>query len=189
MVPEPTTATLFTGSTGVSFGMSGIFATSRSPKKTWMSAFDWSEKRHSVNNFRLGLAALFERHSGRRFYRIDRRERSLHPPLFLTGGIPSCGQNCGILRHSSQLFRSFARLGDGLVGDSARESHRPGEQIPVDQTIDQSKRGSLVGGNRLALGTHLHCFRDADKPRQTLRSRGAGNNSELHFRLAHLRRG
>ena len=40
MVPAPTTATEFTGMTGVSFGISGIFATSRSPKKTWISALD-----------------------------------------------------------------------------------------------------------------------------------------------------
>ena len=40
IVPAPTTATLFTGIAGVSFGTSGILATSRSPKKTWISAFD-----------------------------------------------------------------------------------------------------------------------------------------------------
>jgi hypothetical protein len=51
IVPAPTTAADFMGMSGVSLGTSGIFPTSRSLKKTWMSALDWSEKRHSVKSF------------------------------------------------------------------------------------------------------------------------------------------
>ena len=50
MVPAPTTAAVFMGIRGVSFGMSGIFVTSRSLKKTWMSDLDWSEKRQSMKS-------------------------------------------------------------------------------------------------------------------------------------------
>ncbi len=51
MVPAPTTAADFMGISGVSLGMSGILPTSRSLKKTWMRALDWSEKRHSAKSF------------------------------------------------------------------------------------------------------------------------------------------
>ena len=50
IVPAPTTAAFLIGTVGVSLGMPGTLATSRSPKKTCINAFDWSEKRHSWNS-------------------------------------------------------------------------------------------------------------------------------------------
>ena len=72
IVPAPTTAARRIGMRGVSLAMPGILATSRSPKKTWISAFDWSEKRHSRKSSRFALAALGERERGGRFDRVDR---------------------------------------------------------------------------------------------------------------------
>ena len=60
-----------TGITGVSLRMSGIFDTSRSPKKTWISAFDWSENRHSVEQLRFHLAAFVERQRRGGFDGVD----------------------------------------------------------------------------------------------------------------------
>ena len=45
IVPQPTTPAAAIGRVGVSPGTSGIFATSRSAKKAWRCAADWSDSR------------------------------------------------------------------------------------------------------------------------------------------------
>ena len=189
IVPEPTTAARFTGDYRSFLGNVGNLSHLALSKENMDERFRLIGEKAFGEKFLLSLAAFFERHSGRRLYRVNRCERSFHSPLFLADGIARCRENCGIVRGGSQLCCSFPRLGDWLIGDSAGESHGSGEKVSVDQTIDESQRGSVAGGHRLTLGTHLHCLGHADEPGQTLRSRGPGNNSQLHFRLADLRRG
>ena len=57
IVPQPTTASEATGHTGVVFGTSGIFATSRSEKKACRCAADWSDSRRRLNTTRSFFSA------------------------------------------------------------------------------------------------------------------------------------
>ena len=52
IVPAPTTAARLMSFAGVSFGTSGTFATSRSAKNRWRSAFDSVETTQSANSSR-----------------------------------------------------------------------------------------------------------------------------------------
>ena len=57
IVPQPTTPAPLIGRVGVSFGTSGIFATSRSEKKAWRCAADWSDSRSRLKTTRSCLSA------------------------------------------------------------------------------------------------------------------------------------
>ena len=54
----------------------GSCAPPRSPKKAWISAFDWSEKRHSLNNVGLAPQSVVKTQPRRRLDGVDRLERS-----------------------------------------------------------------------------------------------------------------
>ena len=69
----------------------------------------------------------------------------------------------------------------------AREGDGAGEQIAVDDLIDDAKFQGIRGADGIAHGAHFHCLRDSGQAGQALRSGGAGDDAEFHFGLADLR--
>src|SRR5215471_19184624 len=184
IVPAPTTAAARTGRRGVSFGTSGILATSRSPKNTWMRAFDSSENKHSVKRLRsksqpcsnginvaastasiAASGAIMPRCLLRAFWRAVRKMGAL------CSGVPSFSLRSRVLG----------------AGDLAGEFDGTRAQIAINQTIQDARGQRFAGFDRIALRAHLHGFRDAGKARQALCSGGAGDNPEPYLGLADLR--
>ena len=105
IVPAPTTAAWRIGMRGVSLAMPGTLATSRSAKKTWMSAFDWSEKRHSRKSSRLALAALGERQRDGGLDRVDGLERGDQAAGLLLHLLADRGEDRRVGRGGAELRR------------------------------------------------------------------------------------
>ena len=91
-----------------------------------------------------------------------------------------------LVRRGFQLCCSLTRLGDWLFGDSRERTPRLRREVSVDKlsmSPSRQRRGRTPARPR---HTSPLPWRRRE-PRQTLRSRRPGNNSQLHFRLADLR--
>ena len=67
-----------------------------------------------------------------------------------------------------------------------REGDGAGEQITLDDAVHDARSGGARGRNVLAEGAHLDGQLGAGQARQALRTGGAGDDTEQHFRLADL---
>ncbi len=78
---------------------------------------------------------------------------------------------------------------DGLFRDLARECHRAGAQIAFDDAVHDARGERVPRRKGRAEGAHLDRFCETGQARQSLRAAHTGDQSQLHFGLAHLRRG
>jgi hypothetical protein len=62
------------------------------------------------------------------------------------------------------------------------ERERAGQQVALDDLIDEAIAQRLAGGNRIAAHDHAHRLVNADQARQAQRSAGARNDAELDLR-------
>ena len=90
-----------------------------------------------------------------------------------------------ILSSSSRIFSERPALGHQLGG----EADRAVLQVAIDYFVDQADRERLSAVDRLTAGDHLKRLLDADQPRQTLGTAGAGQQAELDLGQAEARRG
>ncbi len=107
--------------------------------------------------------------------------------MFLPCIVACSSKNGSVLCGSAQLCIALARLGGGLAGNFTRESYGTGEEIALNQAINDSELERFFCFHRIAVSTHLHCLRYAREAWQTLRSRRSGNDAELYFWLSDLR--
>ena len=174
---------------GVSFGTSGILATSRSPKNTWISAFDWSEYRQSRNS----LASTWQPSSKGRLVAASMASMAASGAIrlrcFLRAASRAAAKIARVLLRRAQLLIALASLRSGLPRDLTREGHGTAQEIAVDQPIHDPGIERILRLDRISAGTHFNCLGDASQTRQTLRARCSWNQAELHFRLANLRTG
>ena len=144
MVPAPTTAARLISLVGVSFGTSGTFATSRSAKNRCRSALDSVEATQSANSSRSRTEPSSNGSCQPRFDGVDdgvRRAQALggllqrraHRVARLESGVHAVGRD-----HDLAHLADLARLRLAL-----RERDRAGEQVAVDDVIDDA------GGERL----------------------------------------
>src|SRR5215471_17785605 len=160
MVPAPMTPVDLTGISGVSFGMSGILATSRSAKKMCMSALACGERRHSENNF---CSILQPSANGILvgFHSLNRRQRRHHATLFLATVFARGGKNAGILLRRAELVVPFPCFWGRLPFDLLSKGNRTGQKVAVDELIEDAQLQGFFGGDRIAFSTHLDGLRDA----------------------------
>ena len=78
IVPAPTTAARLISLAGVSFGTSGTFATSRSAKNRWRSAFDSVETTQSAKSSRSRIDPSSNAQLEAGFDGVDDGERRRH---------------------------------------------------------------------------------------------------------------
>ena len=98
----------------------------------------------------------------------------------------SFGERRGVGGRIAQAISHFSRLTRRLSAHAPREGNGTGQQIAVDQLIDDSPFVRLLGGDRIAHRAHLGRVDDAGQSRQPLRPGRAGDDAELDLRLANL---
>src|SRR6266566_598291 len=135
----------------------------------------------------LSLTAFFKRQFRRGFHGVDGGERGHHPALLLARGFPSGGENGSVLLRSAELVFALACFRRGLSRNFAREGDGTGQEIAINQTVENSRLQGVLRLDGIAFRAHLHGLCDSGKARKPLRSRGARDEAKLHFRLADLR--
>ena len=141
-----------------------------------------------LEQFGLALGCLRRRAAGWRFHRIDGGQRCDQLRCVFAAYSRASGEDGGVGSSSPSLsFRSRVR----------REAFRPFRartpaRLPADRLRQSGRRCRTPErrpcADRVADRAHLHRLRDSGQPRQPLCPPGAGNDAELDFRLAHLRR-
>ncbi len=156
-----------------------------------MSAFDWSENRHSREQFALRACmpsangsvtaastasmALNGAISPRAFFFTCSRTAAR------IGGVGS--RRC----RASPLRSRVLRGGPPFATTSRAKATAPGSRSP-STILSRMPASQRVGGpDRFAAGAHLRGLGDAGQTRQPLRAACAGDEPELHLRLADLR--
>src|SRR6266702_5040747 len=137
--------------------------------------------------FLLFLTALFKRQFRRGFHGVDGGERGHHPALLLARGFPSGGENGSVLLRSAELVVAFPRFRRGLSRNFARERDGAGQEVAINQTVENSRLQGVLRLDGIAFRAHLHGLCDSSKARKPLRSCGARDEAKLHFRLSDLR--
>ncbi|HZW51147.1 MAG TPA: hypothetical protein VFF05_04750, partial [Rudaea sp.] len=118
---------------------------------------------------------------------VDGRKRREQATLLLARRFASGRENRRVIFRAAKLAGAIARFRRRLARDFARKGDCTGQQVALDQSIDDPALQTLRGGNGIALRAHLHRLGHASQPRQALRAVRAGNQAQLHFRLAELR--
>ena len=104
--------------------------------------------------------------------------------LLLGGSSPARRKRSCVLRGPPEFLVALAGFWRGLIGHFTRKRNRSGEEIALDDSIDDAEFQGFLGFNRVPAHTHLDRLRDAGEPRQALRAARARDESEFHFRLA-----
>ena len=174
IVPAPSTATRRTGSVGVSAAMSGIFAAWRSAKKMCRRAADSVDATASSKSSRSRFRSRVERELDGGLDGLD----AAH------GRSPAARPGRRVLRGLLEEARSELRLVDvrGEVANSRKRARRrdplgegdgAGQQVALDDLVDQPEALGLRGAHGLAAHDHLQRLGHADEARQPLRPAGA----------------
>ena len=113
------------------------------------------------------------------------------PRVFLACCATISSNFAGLARMSSSLSsRSFTRTQRALLGQHlAGERDRAGDQIALDDLVDQAGRERVLRRDRIARQDHRQRLLDADEARQALRAAGARNEPELDLGQAEPRAG
>src|SRR6266571_109510 len=135
----------------------------------------------------LSLTALFKRQFRSGFHGVDGGERGHHPALLLARGFPSGGENGSVLRRIAELAAALARFWCGLSRNFARERDGAGQEVAINQTVENSRLQGVLRLDGIPFRAHLHGLCDSSKARKPLRSCGARDEAKLHFRLSDLR--
>ena len=121
-----------------------------------------------------------------RLDRVDGALRRLEARPFADRPLTHRGEDRGI---RAELLIPVARFRHGSRRHLPRESHGAGQQISFDNAVQDAARQRLLGFHRLTEHAHFERFwRGRPSAAQPLRPPGAGNQTQLHFRLSHLRR-
>ena len=189
IVPAPMMATDLTGRTGVSGPISGIFAASRSAKKTWRSAFDCVPAMSSVAISRSFLMPSAKGKVAAASSASTIFTGAIWPARPGGHGLALLGEKGGV--GAAELVGALADLAALCAagnGDGLGELDRAVEQVALHDLVDQADFLGLRGGDRIAGGDHVERRLDADDARHALRAAGAGEDAELHLGKAELRR-
>ena len=118
------------------------------------------------------LAAFVEGEFGGGLHGVDGLERRDQAASALRDRVASCRDGCGVGGRVSQLVAEVARLSRWAAAGRhfAGKGNRAGQQIAVDDAIDNAELGGLGRTDRLAAGAHFGRFGDAGQPRQPLRA-------------------
>src|SRR6266704_1718617 len=135
----------------------------------------------------LSLTALFKGQFRRGFHGVNGGERGHHPALLLARGFPSGGENGSVLLRSAELVFAFPRFRGGLSRNFAREGDGAGQEVAINQAVENSRHQGVLRLDGIAFRAHFHGLCDAGKARKPLRSRSARDQAKLHFRLSDLR--
>ena len=145
------------------------------------------EYRHSLKSLASSCAAFFEWKLGGRLHCVDRSQRRRLPAPGLSRRVSRGGKDAPNPRSASFSLRSRV-LGAGRSATSRANATAPVSKSPsMIRSTMPSARASCAG-DRLAERAHLNRFRNARQARKPLRTSRAGNDSQLHFGLSHLRR-
>src|ERR1019366_3471254 len=138
-----------------------------------------------VEKLLLNVRSVGIRQRGRCFYGVNGGQRGSRSALFAPSVLAGSGEQRHVML---ELLVAFARLPHRLANRLAREGDRRSEQIAVDvhHLVDYAELHGFRGRDWRAQRTHLDCLSHSRQAWQTLRPASAGNNAELHFRLAHL---
>ncbi len=188
MVPAPITAARFT-SRALEPAMSGTLAASRSAKKIWRWAFDWSPATSSRNSCRSSRERIRDRKRQCAAQRFHRRGRGILPLRALD-----------VRRRSRFEDRDIVARLRKLVVAVAHQPQRPplgcrppcerdggGQEITRHHVVHQAGLVRLRGADRFAGEDHRHGLIHADQPRQPLRAAGARDDAELDLRQPETR--
>ena len=192
IVPAPTIATVLIGGTG------------RVLRDAWdLRGAALGEKHVNERLALLGLraigedpaladAAFVEGQRGGGLDGVDHGARRLEIAACLLCQFAPRGQERreGVEQSAACRARSrVSRMRATAVGGTPRELHGAADEIAIDDPIDQPEAERFGSLDRLAGDAHLDRLFDADQARQPLRALGAGDDAEVHLRLAHLRVG
>ena len=191
IVPQPTTPSAEIGRTGVSFGTSGILATSRSAKNACPLRRRLVRLAEPVEHRPLVLQRRGVGHGQRRLHAVDAGVRRVeaagalrHLLAELVEDLRPAARRLHVLL---QLRRppQRAAVGRELAGARNRRLH----EVTLDPFVDEAERHRLLHRVELAADDHVERLLDADEPRHPLRTAGAGQDAERHFRQAEPRAG
>ena len=115
------------------------------------------------------------------------RLRRQHITRPLAGGVPGSGEHRSIGFRGAQFIGEIARAARLLPNFRFGERDGAGQQIAVNDLIEDAGFQSVRCLDRIAARAHLDRLLDARQARQALRSRRAGDDAEFHFRLPDLR--
>ena len=188
IVPAPTTAARRIGMRGVSFAMPGTLATSRSAKKTWMSAFDWSENRHSRKSSASRLQPSANGSATAASTASMALSGAIRPRAFFFTCSRTTARIGALAAAVAELRRQVARLArrPPWAATSRAKATAPGSRSPSMSLSRMPARQRVGGADRFAAGAHLRGLGHAGQPRQPLRAARAGDEPELDLRLADL---
>ena len=176
MVPAPITAADLMAFTGVSLGTSGILATSRSEKKTWIWALDWVDCMHWPNSSRSRRSPSSKGRVAAASTASTQRKGAKKPRALRSSPLRNSAKTAGLVpRTLSCMSRIFRR---GLPSaTSVGEGAGALEEVAGDDLVHDAERLGLRGGNGIAADDDRQRRLHADEPRQPLGAARAGENA------------
>ncbi len=142
-----------------------------------------------LEQFGLFGDSLVERQLRGRFDRVHRFARGQQAARTFFDRIARRSQRLFVLSRVRNLVLQVARLAWRLSGihDLASECHGPGQQVAVNDPVDNARLQSFGRGHGITKSAHFCRHGHAGQPRQTLRAAGAGNDAQFALGLSDLR--